>query len=170
MDGISKEFKDYRDLPFVKAYSSQADSLMEMVSNVHEILVQRNELVENEGVTVLEQEPMLMVIVNNKKAIEMFGNSRNDMQLYDDIADNYRNLKVLFIFTAVENMSSIFNAGDLMKRIRDEQKAIIFDALKNVRLYDIPLSDTRSKDYPLGKRDAFYMDKDVIERVKLYTL
>lgn len=170
VDGTSKEFKDYKDLPFVKAYSSQADSLMEMVANVHEILVQRNELVENEGVAVLEQEPMLMVIVNNKKAIEMFGNSRNDMQLYDDIADNYRNLKVLFIFTAVENMSSIFNAGDLMKRIRDEQKAIIFDALKNVRLYDISLSDARSKDYPLGKRDAFYMDKDVIERVKLYTL
>ena len=76
-------------------------------------------------------------------------------------------MKVLFLITDLANAAATAAGGDFLKRIRDEKKAVIFESLKNVKLFDIPLQAARRNAAPLGKSDAFCLNKDEIVRVKL---
>lgn len=167
VDSVNKALKKYLDLPFVEKYTTQADEFLDIVDDLESILQERQEMYEEEGANALKNMPLLMIIVNTKKAVDLCGNSRESMKKFDNISKNYRNLKVMFLFADIENTSNIHSAGDLMKRIRDEKKVVLFSSLKNSKLIEFSLQVIRQKNQILRKNDAFFVDKEEVKRIKM---
>lgn len=167
VDSITKGLKGYADMPFVERYSTQPEDIIEIVEELYEELDGRLQSVEQDGEMALKEMPVLLLLVNTRKAIEVLGGSKPVMKKFNDISQTYRNLRVMFLFADVENTSSTYSGGDLLKRIRDEKRAIIFDSLKNSKLFDFSLQVIKQKNYPLGRNDAFYLNRDVVRRIKV---
>lgn len=167
VDSSMREWKEYSDLPYVERYTARPEDLPDLIEELEQELSERAQEVEENGEEALAQFALKLVLINNRRAIECLGASREAMRAYDRIAQNWREMKVLFLITDLANAAATAAGGDFLKRIRDEKKAVIFESLKNVKLFDIPLQAARRNAAPLGKSDAFCLNKDEIVRVKL---
>lgn len=165
IDSVSKNFRKYQDMPYMKQYTSHPEALTEIVDSLRMKLQNRYELLENEGMEELEKYPLNLVIVNNRRAMDMLASTRESMNNFIYISQNLRNMKVMFVFADVDNVS--MPSSDLLKRIRDEQKAFLFEPLKNIKLYNNLSIQMKNRNVLLGHSDAFYMNRDTVLRVKL---
>lgn len=167
VDGVSKICKKYRDMPFVERYTTHAEELIDYIQYLETILEERSEILEISENKDLEQMPLEMVLVNNRKSLEILSNSKENMKVFDRILKQFRHLKVMFIFTDVDNVSVGFSTPEMMKRIRDEKKSFIFTSLKEVKLHDISGQMVRKYSTAPNRVDAYYLDGESVRRVKL---
>ena len=89
------------------------------------------------------------------------------MKMYDDISKNYREQGVLFVFADVENANAGYGSPEILKRIREERKALLSEQPKDCKLFDISIQQQKAHTNPLGDADAYYLYKDTIRRIKL---
>lgn len=162
VDSLKKEYAAYADMPFMERYSTDADSLMGIVEQLRDELSARAL-----GGTDSDSMPLLLVIVNNARALEQLSASKAHMKLFEEIAKDYRDWKVMFLMADVDNKSVGYGSGDLLKKIKEERKALIFDSLKDVKFYDISMQEIRANKALMGEQDAYYLNGDLISRIKL---
>lgn len=165
IDSVKKSYKRYADYPFVSKYTSHAEDITSILEDVTKQLQARY---EDESLYTGDNSldcPLIMLIINNSKALDFISNSKAHLKMFEDISKSYRECKVLFIISDIDNTTVTYSSAEIIKRIRDERKAIIFDPLKDVKLYDI--RDIK-KIAPLADPfDAFFLDGDTVLRIKL---
>lgn len=165
IDSVSRTFRKYEDMPYMKQYTTHPEALSEIVDSLRDELQQRYDLLESQGEVALARYPLELVIVNNRRAMDMLSAARESMRNFDYISQNLRQMKVMFVFVDVDNVS--VTSSDLLKRIRDEQKAFIFEPLKNVKLFNNISIQMKNRSILPGRSDAYYMNRDAMLRVKL---
>lgn len=162
LDTMKKEYRDLEDMPYTDFYGCKADDICAILEKVAAEAVKRSEHPEGAGAF-----PLLLVMVNNKKALEVLSESKTHMKMYDDISKNYREQGVLFVFADVENANAGYGSPEILKRIREERKALLSEQPKDCKLFDISIQQQKAHTNPLGDADAYYLYKDTIRRIKL---
>lgn len=166
LDSFARPFKHWADHPYTDKYTVDCDSLVEAFTNCKEELEQRQQWLKNEEMDRLENAPLLLFVINNEMAVEAISNSKEMTNIYQDIVKLGKALKVLFVFSAIDDVTAGYTAPTFLKKLRDNRKAFIVSKLPEVKLYDIPISTSRNfKAYQPG--DVYYLDGNDITRLKL---
>ena len=105
-------------------------------------------------------------MVDNYDAIMALSSNKNAIATLKDIWSKYSGMKILFIFTDINNASIPFNAPEIMKIIKERKKYIIFDEISNIKITDIPLSLTRKYTKPLEVGDAYLVEEGDVKKVR----
>lgn len=162
LDSMKKEFRELEDMPYVSGYYYKVEDICEIMENISEELVRRG---ENPDDTV--SEPLLLVVINNRRALDTLSESKTHMKLFDDLSKNYRELGVLFLFADVPDDDVKYSSPEILKRIKAEQKGLVFDIPKNWKFFDSTSQQQKTYSIALGETDAYYLNKDTIHRIKL---
>ena len=166
LDDYQRRLREYRDAPSVKKYStdpSDADAILEYFS---ETLASRLEAAKETEDGAAEG-PVLVLVVNSSDVIKHISDSSLLMDQFNTIADNYRRMRVFFLFSCIANRPVSYSSPDLLRFLREERKALLFEELGTVKTYDIPLMVQRENARPRINNEAFLLDEDDVIRVKL---
>ena len=110
---------------------------------------------------------MHVVILNGTDVLRYMSGQSSLVSSFHQIADDYRRMKVFFLFANIANKPIRYGSPDMLKFISEERKALLFGELSNIKAFDIPLSVTREFSGQAGVDDAFLMNDDDISRIKL---
>ena len=152
----------YKDLPYVEKYSGDASDIFSVLDIVQSELKVRVSDNDQENQLSAESDiPLLVVIINNSKALNLLAGSAAAMRQYEEISDDYRGRGVMFVFSDIKKTTG---GNAMLRKIKEERKALIFDSFKdNIPFFD----DYHRNRTSLGATDAFYLNDDKLIRIKL---
>jgi len=164
IDDIERNLKEMDDYGFVDKYTLDANEFEVVLEEINSELEERQELVADEGIEGIEKEPLLLVIIQNRDAIEALSSNKKAVEVYKKIIKQYKALKVCFIFSNIENAAVAYGSPEILKGIKENRKAVIFDDLSNHKVFDIPVNTLREFKKPIEKGDAYLViDNDIIK-------
>ena len=166
IDNYRRELEAYKDLPYMERYSTSADSITEIIEDIHEELSERFEMLEDEGVEALNRMEWIVVFVNNKQAFDALVASRSSENKFAEIYKKFSALKILFMLTDVNDSSIPSSTSQLLRRIREDKKLLYFGASKEMKILDLYASTVRSIGALTARDDAYYLEGETVIRMK----
>ncbi|MBR4459054.1 MAG: type VII secretion protein EssC [Clostridia bacterium] len=110
---------------------------------------------------------LYLVVFNSEESMRYLSAQSTLMSAFHSIADSYRRMKVFFLFPDVPNRPIRYNAPELLRFIGEEKQALLFGELNSIKAFDIPHAIVRAMSGTAGLDDAFLMQEEEINRVKL---
>jgi S-DNA-T family DNA segregation ATPase FtsK/SpoIIIE len=164
IDDVERHLKKMDDYGFVDKYTVDANEFEVIIDEIDSELENRQEVVTEEGIEGIEKEPLLLVIVQNRDAIGALSSNKKAVEVYKKITRQYKALKVCFIFSDIENAAVAYGSPEILKSIKENKKALIFDDINNNKVFDIPVNALRTFKKPIEKGDAYFvMDNELIK-------
>lgn len=166
MDSIAGKWAEIEALPETSYYSAEADSSSSIMTEVGQIAEQRYLNCINRGIGSLENEPWIVVIIENNDVITALSGDKTIMPTVKDIWNKYRGMKIFSLFTDINNAGIPFNAPEIMKILKDKKQYILFEEIGNIKLTDIALSTARKFAKPLEAGDAYYVEDGEVRKIR----
>ena len=166
IDNIEKDLSFMDDYGFVDKYSVLYSDFEEVIEDVHDILDERQDLMMDEGIEALKDEPLLLVVVNNNDAVNDINNNKEIMDMYKKIVGQYKKLKVCIIFNNIDNVQVTFASKELVKSLKENRKGILYEDLENSKFFDMNINITRSFKKKLELGDAYYIVENEVIKIK----
>lgn len=166
IDNINRELKYLSDKVYVEKYTPDYNSLDEIITKLEAICQARYDaLMQEEQIT--GSSPLQVVVINNRDAIDYICSNKPILESYNKITKQFKNMGVCFLFTDLEDASVPYGAPEIMKRLKENKKALITTTkLKEVKFCDVPSGSIRSMK-PLEVTDAYLLNGSDIQRIKM---
>ena len=88
---------------------------------------------------------------------------------FNEIVNKFKNLGIAIIFTNYPNSSVAYDAPVPLLKIRDDRHLLFFDKIDRLKPFDAPYDVIKANNRHLEKGDAFYINEDLFEKLKLVT-
>lgn len=108
-----------------------------------------------------------IIVVNSSEIMKQIGTDKSMVDLYRQISMAFKSGKGCFLLTDVENAMISFSAGELLKQVRDTKPFIVFENIKNIKVTDISMGVARTFKKELDVNDAYVIQGDKIERIRV---
>ncbi|MBO4926614.1 MAG: type VII secretion protein EssC [Clostridia bacterium] len=166
LDGYERKLKAYQSAPGILNYSYDPDDIIGFFTETLEVLEKR--LAEaRQAEDAIPSGPALIYVVNSYEAIKKISDSSLLMDNFNTMAEKYRRMKIFFLFSDVDNKTINFSSPDLLRFIREERRALIFEEINQVKAFDISLMVQRSNSRPRSNNEAFLLSEEDVSRIKL---
>jgi len=166
VDGIERNLKKMEE-GFVKKYTIDFSEAADVISTVNEILEKRYTMLMERGLDAISECPQLIVIINSREAVESISADKGALAMFNKIAKQYRALKILFIFSDIDDAPAAYSAPELVKHIKETRKCINFNNINEQKLFDLTSSITRNYNTILGVGDAYYLEDSNFSKIKV---
>lgn len=166
IDDSDMKLEQCGDYGFVEKYSVDAEDTAEILEEILEELRARQQMVaelKKNPDTLLEKEPLILLVINNRGVYDKLNQSRDLMQQFDEISKTYSRLKVLIVYSAIANTSAV--AGPL-RQIKEEKRVFMFDDAANFHFVSITTAQMKENAKPIKRGDAFMVFGNAIARIK----
>lgn len=167
LDNYEKQFEDISSLGIVENYTVDISEFEIYLSQIDEILEQRIQKIKEEGVEILEEEPLITVIIQNNEVFSQTGMTKDAVNTFKKIIKNYKDMKILFIFADVENAQIAFGASDMLKTIKEVNTLIAMEDLSSLKIREIPLNMVRTYSKAIELGDAYIIKQNAINKIKV---
>lgn len=169
IDGMTRELAEWADQPFVTSYCSDGSELGVVLEDLDMRLAGRYDRVRDEGLEALADEPYLIVVVHAGDALAIASESKETVDLYNRMAKQYAAMRVLFVFSGIDDGQVSFSSPGMLKAIKEERRAFVAMPLGEHKMYDINGVVVRANKAPLEVGQVFYVSGQDVSRVKLAT-
>ena len=166
IDSLSRDLMGYADEPFVEEYSIDYSMLSTIFEDVTSQLEERYSEVLEEGLEVLDNKPLLFVLINNTNAIEYISTSKELMSMYTSIVTKYKAMKVMLVFGGINDEAIGYSSGDLLKKLKENKNAMIFTNLAEHKVFDIPAAFIRANKKPIDASQGYYLRETEIVKIR----
>ena len=170
LDSEEAQLEEVSKFAFIKKYSNSADSIGEIINNLYEKLEERHKKVlQNKDTpleTVLQDEPLLLLVVENSGFIAELTKQRPVQEKLNAILKQYRRLKMAFIIGALDNATISFSAPEIMKALKENKKIIVFEDVENIRICEVAHRQLKEYAKPIKLGDAFVFMDGGMSKVK----
>lgn len=166
VDSITRGLIDYSEEAFVKTYSIDYSKVDHILESISVILEKRYNMVIENGIDCLKNQPLLMVIINNIEAIKFISESRELMNLYNLINSKYKSMKVMLIFGGIPDETIGYSSPDLLKKIKENKNAFIFSNITEHKIYDISSKFSRSNKKTIDSTQGFYIKENDVYKIR----
>lgn len=166
LDSIERPLKRYSEHGCVRAYTIDYVEIGTIVDDLSDIIEERYDILLNESIEKLKDYPLICVVLNNKDAIEYMSSTKDVCEKYKQMLKRAKALKVLFIYSDLDDTAVSFGAPEILKKQREVKNAFITDNLKEVQFYEIIPSISRNAKQ-LQEGDIFYLNDNIVQRIKL---
>ncbi|PID82957.1 MAG: type VII secretion protein EssC [Clostridiales bacterium] len=166
LDSIEKRLSYVKDKNNVKEYSIIVEDATKYILEIEKEVKLRYEALVDGDEDVVNNSDLLVLVIDNIDAINAICDDVNSLNAYKNIVGRYKNMRVC-ILTFVENTNISYVAPDILKDIRDNHNIMFFDDLKNLKIFDLPLSIIRSHKNKIGDNDSFYIKDNEYIKLKI---
>lgn len=166
LDSIERPLKKYSEHGSVADYTIDYVEIGTIVDDLSDIIEERYDILLNESIEKLKNYPLICVFVNNKDAIEYMSSTKDICEKYKQMLKRAKALKVLFVYSDLEDTAVSFGAPEILKKQKEVKNAFITDNLKEVQFYEIAPNISRSAKQ-LQEGDIFYLNDNFVQRIKL---
>ena len=160
IDGYEKQLEKFSGCGFVEKYTVDYNELDNIFSEFEEELAERKEIVREEGMDALRDMPLLLCVIENSTVFDANALSKQTVDMYKKIINNYKQFKVLIVFSNVPNMGTGYGASDMMKLMKEINEFYVFDDLSNVKIFDFGAAILRQHKKPIELGDAYKITSD----------
>lgn len=167
-DGVDRQLSFCRDFGFVKEYTidtSEAEVMLEELCNVLEA---RSELYAEAEDTeeLMAKLPLMLIVIENDAVIKNFAAKKDMSDIMIKIMKQFKNLKVCIIFSNMENSQVAFSAGEVLKTIKENKKAFVFEDIGNIKFFETTMKQQKSYAKPLRQGEAFMIMGNAFKKIK----
>ena len=166
IDSLSRDLIQYAEEPFVQKYSIDYSMLGTIFEEVTGKLEERYSDVLEDGIEIIENKPLLFILVNNTSAIEYISNSKELMAMYNAIITKYKAMKVMMVFGGINDESIGYSSGDLLKKLKENKNAVIFTNPIDHKVFDIPSAFIRQNKKPIDHTQGYYLKENAIVKIR----
>lgn len=164
IDSVERGLQEYKENPFVVSYSLDASESEIMIDAMINLLENNKQKIIANGVQ--SDISYNILVLNSKDALDYISTTKPVLEKFKEMIESYKNYGLLVIYGNVDNVTIPYSAPELLKRIKDNRKAIIGDALNTVKIFDIPSGVAISYDKPLMQDEAYIVMGPDLNKVK----
>ena len=150
-----------------QTYSVDPSDAPQMVMDVCAIAKERLRLVKEDGREAIANEPLEILVLNSSEAINAFSGNSTAWEEFSKTEERMSAMRVLFVFTDIANRQVSYSSPELLKHVRDNKKAAIFENATKIKFFDLNMTDVRANSQPLGKSDAITFGDQGTMRVRM---
>ena len=166
IDDVSKKFADLAGMEMIEKYTMDANYIGEALTLWEEELRNRYEAMVAGDDQILEQAPLLLLIIQNMDALDILQNNLAWMDLYKNITGKLKAMKVAILLSNVPNANISYSSPEPLKNIKDSKHMLIFDEIPNQKVLDIPMSIAREYKKKLEVGEGFYCKENKVIKIK----
>ena len=166
IDNPERTLQDIKKYGFVERYTVDITELADIVADIEKKLVERQEAVLNDSSYSLEDEPLLLLVIENSKLFEHLQTSKELSTKIIQMLKQYKKYKFAIVLSEIENANVPFNAPDFMKYVKENKKFVYFDEISTVKFFDVTARQQKENAKPLKTGDAFVCLNGEVERIK----
>lgn len=170
LDNYEKQFDAVSNYGVVERYTIDISEFEIMLSEIESELQRRLEIVKEDGIKALDNEALIMVVVQNNDIFGVNGISKDTVETYKRILKTYKNMKIMFMFTALDNLPISYSATEMLKMIKEINYLFVMDDLANLKLMDINVTTLRQHKKQIKLGDAYMITEKGVERNKIINL
>ena len=132
IDDKTKTLKEASMFGYVRTYTNDVSEGISLVNKYCEDVLRRNEEINEQ-----EDMPYLVLVLNNAEVFKRICGDRGDSKAFTELIKGANEARALVIITTVENQIVGFNSSEVLKALKDERKAILFEPLSESKMFDI---------------------------------
>lgn len=170
MDDIEKKLQNWKECNSVVQYSLNPQDACNAVSHITELLAERYQMMLEEREEELAEQPLLLLILQNKDAVSAISTDRKAIEEFKQIQSRYRNLRVCVLFTNLDNAPIGFGSPEAVKLFKENKNLLIFENISEQKLQDISLKLSREYAKPLESGEAYYVKGNQLSKIKTVLL
>lgn len=170
VDSVKRNLKAYKDLGIVEEYTIDPSEFVERVDEIHDILRDRFEQVNENGIDALKEEPLILVVVDSGDAIAALCKNNSVIAKYKEIMDKYSGLKVCFMYLNVDNIAvNSYSGPEVLKRLKESRSIFYFNSLKKMKFVEITERQQRAFKKERVYGDGYYYVDGELAKLKIVT-
>lgn len=108
-----------------------------------------------------------MLIVQNNDAAKRISDDFELMEQFNEMISRYKGMNFAVLFTGYPNASLSYDAPEPLRIIKQEQHLIFFEALDNLKVFDVSYSDIKANRRRLESGDAYYIKDNTVTKLKM---
>ncbi len=166
IDGFEQKLGAVQDYGFVEQYTTDASEFEMIVDRIESVCEDRAERCQTEGAGFLAEEPLLLVVVNHPAVYDASKTTKEVCTQWKNIMKNYKNMKVVFILSGIENAAVGYGANDLMKQIKEGKNILFLDDLSGIKLTDVSAGIQRQFRKPVEAGDGYYITAGGVRKIR----
>ena len=171
IDSPNRQFEKVKDYGFVKEYTVDANDSESILDTILDQLEERQEyLLDNRGVStekaLLDRYPLLLLVIENSGFITEMARNKEAYAKFVKITKQLKALKVCVIFSNVENSNVPYSAPEILKQIKENKKAVVFDDIANFKFFETNIKQQKAFSKPITLGDGYLYFGGEIEKVK----
>ncbi|MGL4655773.1 MAG: type VII secretion protein EssC [Sarcina sp.] len=167
LDGIEKKLEFVDKYNFVEEYSMIDQDLVKYIEVAYEELSNRNTSFIENGIEGLSKAPLILILCNNNEAIKTAHGNKKAMDKFKEINSRFKNFKIAWVFTGLENVTIGYGAGEILKLIKDNKYSIVFENISDLKAYEITISVAKNFKKELEEREAHYISGSNLSKIKV---
>lgn len=169
-DNHEMKLESCGDFGYVEKYTLDVEDTEEIINEMSRELRERQQkIIDNRGIQaeeVLRNEPLLMLVVNNRAFYDVMAQNKELYKKFSDIVKLYKSLKVLVILSDIENAAVGFNGPDIFKYLKENRKMFVFEDAANIRFVDVSVKQQKDNVKPIRLGDGFMVFDSEFTRIK----
>ena len=166
VDGFEQKLQSLKEYAFVEKYTTDSSEFELILDKVESVCQDRADKCKELGNAALNEEPLIVVVVNNSSIYENGNLTKEASAQLKNIIKTYKMMKVFFIFSGIENTSVSIGASEIQKFIKENKNILFFDELSNIKLTDVSSTIQRQYRMPPYPGDGFYIAGSNITRLR----
>lgn len=166
IDSVERPLKVHADKSYVEKYTIDYTGIGTIIDEIYPELERRYEVLMEEGLEGIQSYPLYMILINNRDVIEYMCTTKEIMNAYNKILKQFKSLGIVFIFSDIEDATVAYGAPELLKKFKENKKAIVTSNLNEFKFCDIPSNVVRNSK-ALGYGDTYLMNGTDVLRIKL---
>lgn len=166
IDSVERQLKELSLLSYVEHYTIDYSEIGSIFEGFMPELEQRQAMLLSGENDKLAKRPQIVILVNSMDAVEYISSARDLMEMYTRMVKQFKALGVAFLFTGIEDASVAYGSPELLKRLKDNKKAIITSQLQDFKFCDLPSNVLRNNKM-VNAGDVFLLNGSELTRMKL---
>ena len=155
VDDYSRQLQQFSSYGFVERYTVDVAELDVIIPELEEELKQRKNDLQEYGPDYLKDQPLIMCVIENQAVFDNGTLSKQTVDTFKRIIANYKQLKIMFVFSNIPNIGIAYGASEMLKQMKELNTLFIMDDLSNVKVSDINASLVRQFKKPIEIGDAY---------------
>ena len=169
LDSMTKTWGGYQQQERTAGYEIMVESGVEMLEEIENRLAARYDAIASEGVSALESEPWIVLVIDNADAISAMSQDVVAVTRLKNIVNKYKDMKTFVVFTNIANENIAFNAPEILKMIKNANNYLIFEDAASIKVLDLPISVTKKYAKKLEPEDAYYVNDGKLSKLRMLT-
>lgn len=169
LDSMTKTWGEYQQHERTAGYEIMTESGIEMLREVEERLAARYSAIASQGISVLDSEPWIVLVIDNADAISAMSQDATVVACIKNIVNRYKDMKTFVMFSNIANENIAFNAPEILKMVKNANNYVIFEDASSIKVLDLPISVTKKYAKKLEPEDAYYINDGKLSKLRMLT-
>ncbi len=166
LDDYDRKLKDFDSYGFTSLYSIDANDIDMLLHEVNDIAEERYVLMSQKGPEGLGEEPFILLLIKNKEVISKISQNKELLELFKKLVGKAGSFKLGFIIYHPDNAPISYGSPEVLKMLKENKNALIFDNLSNQKIFEIPIAVSKQYKKEISAGDAYYLKENDIFKIK----